>query len=177
LLEQVDEAVRGHCAAKGHVGGRNWNPLTPYDSVAALAMARYLIGLRAFDQCVAVAPEGNVYGFFFERLEAQVLSVFVDYPPTRVDFVDDLAVIHRRRVLVIEDDIVSGTSLKLVMKELARHETSSVSLYLGREKDSQQLDNVPSQIDAVYLAEDVLDPADRGRYESAFLAFFQELER
>jgi hypothetical protein len=177
LLEQVAEAVRAHCAAKGHVGGRNWNPLAPYDSVAALAMARHLIGLGAFDQYVAVAPEGNVYGFFFERLEAQVLSVFVDYPPTRVDFVDDLSVVRGRRVLLIEDDIVSGNSLKLVMKELARHEPNSVSLYLGREKDSQQLDNIPSQIDAFYLAEDVLDPASRGRYESDFLASFQELER
>jgi hypothetical protein len=177
LLEQVAEAVRGHCTAKGYVGGRNWNPLTPYDSVAALAMARYLIGLRAFDRYVALAPEGNVYGFFFERLGAQVLSVFVDYPPTRIDSVDVLSVIHERRVLLIEDDIVSGISLKLVIKELARHEPSSVSLYLGREKDSQQLDNIPSQIDAVYLAEDVLDPARRGQYELDFLAFFHELER
>jgi hypothetical protein len=177
LLEQVTEEAHGHCAAKGYVRGRNWNPLTPYDSVAALAMATYLIGLRAFDQYVVVAPEGHVYGFFFERLEAQVLSIFVDYPPTRVDFVDDLSLVHGRRVLLIEDDIVSGNSVKLVMKELARHEPRSVSLYLGRQKNSQQLDNVPSQIDAVYLAEDVLDPAGRGRYESDFIAFFQKLER
>jgi hypothetical protein len=142
-----------------------------------MAMAWYLIGLRAFEQYVAVAPEGNVYGFLFERLEAKVLSVFVDYPPTRVDYVDDLSVIHGRRLLLIEDDIVSGNSLRLAMRELSRHEPSSVSLYLGREKDSQQLNNTPSQIEAFYLAEDVLDPASRGRYESDFLAFFQELER
>src|SRR5262249_11676120 len=88
LLRQVAAAVRGHCASKGCVWGRNWNPLTPHDSVAALAMAKYLIGLRAFDHYVAVAPEGHVYGFFFERLGTQVLSIFVDYPPTRVESAD-----------------------------------------------------------------------------------------
>jgi len=77
--------------------------------------------------------------------------------------------------LLIEDDVVSGISLGLVMKEVARHEPSSVSLYLGREKDSQQLQNVPPQIDRVYLAEDDLDPAGRGQYESEFLEFCRDL--
>jgi hypothetical protein len=85
LLERVAEAVHGHCAAKDYASGRNWNPLTPQDSVAALAMARHLTGSGAFDHYVAVAPEGQVYGFFFERLGARVLSIFVDYPPTRVE--------------------------------------------------------------------------------------------
>ena len=149
LLELVAEAVRRHCAAKGYVRGRNWNPLTPQDSVAVLAMARDLTGSGAFDHYVAVAPEGHVYGFFFERLGARVLSIFVDYPPTRVESADDLSAIHGQRVLLIEDDVVSGISLDLVMKEIARHEPSSVSLYLGRQKDSQQLHNIPSQIDRV----------------------------
>ena len=76
------------------------------------------------------------------------------------------------RVLLIEDDVVSGISLDLVMKEIAEHEPSSVSLYLGRQKDSQQLHNIPSQIDRVDLAEDGLDPASRGRYESEYVDFF-----
>ena len=127
MLEVVAEAARGHCAAKGYTTGRNWNPLIPQDSVAALAMARDLTGSRAFDQYIAVAPEGHVYGFFFERLGARVLSIFVDYPPTRVESADDLSVVHGRRVLLIEDDVVRGISLSLVMKEVARHDPSSVS--------------------------------------------------
>jgi hypothetical protein len=177
LLEQVAEAVRGHCAAKGYVRGSNWNPLTPQDSVAALAMARHLTGSGSFDHDVAVAPEGYVYGFFFERLGAPVLSIFVDYPPTQVESADDLSAIHGGRVLLIEDDVVSGFSLDLVMKAVARHDPSSVSLYLGRDKDSQQLQNIPTQIDRVNLAEDSLDPAGRGRYESEFFDFFQDLGR
>jgi hypothetical protein len=175
LLGQVGEAVHGHCAAKGYVSGRNWNPLTPHDSVAALAMARYLTGSGAFDHYLAVAPEGHVYGFFFERLGARVLSILVDYPPTRIDSADDLSAVHGQRVLLIEDDVVSGVSLDLVMKELTRHEPRSVSLYLGREKETQQLQNIPPQIDRVYLAEDCLDQADRGRHESQFFDFFESL--
>jgi hypothetical protein len=175
LLEQVAEAVRGHCAGKGYVTGWNWNPLTPQNSVAALAMARDLTGSGAFDRYLAVAPEGHVYGFFFERLGAQVLSIFVDYPPTRVESPDDLAAVHGQRVLLIEDDVVSGISLDLVMKEVARHHPNSVSLYLGREKDSQQLHNIPSRIGRVYLAEDCLDPAGRERHESEFIDLFQHL--
>jgi hypothetical protein len=174
LLEHVTKNVRGHCAAKSHVSGPNWNPLTPQDSVAALAMARDLIESGAFDHYIAVAPEGHVYGFFFERLGVQVLSVAVDYPPTRVESADDLSVIHGRRVLLIEDDVVSGISLGLVLSEVARHEPSSMSLYLGREKDSQQLQNIPPQIDRVYLAEDDLNPACRNRYESEFFDMFQD---
>jgi hypothetical protein len=177
LHERVAEAARDHCAAKGYARGRNWNPLTPQDSVAALAMARDLTGSGAFDHYIAVAPEGHVYGFFFERLGAQVLSIFVDYPPTRVESADDLAVVRGRRVLLIEDDVVSGLSLELVTTEIAQHEPNSVSLYLGREKDSQQLQNIPSQIDRVYLAEDGLDPTGRGRYELEFFDFFQHFGR
>jgi hypothetical protein len=173
LLELVAEAARGHCAAKGYVRGHNWNPLAPQDSVAALAMASHLTRSEAFDHYIAVAPEGHVYGYFFERLGARVLSIVVDYPPTRVESADDLWAVHGQRVLLIEDDVVSGISLDLVMTEVTRHEPSSVSLYLGREKDSQQLQNIPSQIDRVYLAEDSLDPASRGRYESEFFEFFQ----
>jgi hypothetical protein len=175
LFEQVAEAVRGHCVAKGYVGGPNWNPLAPQDSVAALAMAKGLSWSGAFDHYIAVAPEGHVYGFFFERLGVPVLSIFVDYPPTRADSADDLSAIRGGRVLLIEDDVVSGLSLELVMKEVARQGPSSVSLYLGREKDAQQLQNTPPRIDRVYLAEDDLDPTGRDRYESEFIDFFGHL--
>ncbi len=175
LLEQIAEAVRGHCAAKGYIRGPNWNPLVPHDSIAALAMARILTGPGRFDHYLAIAPEGHVYGFFFERLGARVLSISVDYPPTRVNLADELAAIRGGRVLLIEDDVVTGISLGLVMTEVASHEPSSVSLYLGRDRESQQLQNVPPQIDRVYLAEDDLEPASRGRYEAEFLEFCRNL--
>lgn len=174
LLQWVSDEVRRHCAARGHVSGPNWNPLTPWDSVAALAMAKFLVRLGRFDYYVAVAPEGHVYGYFFEKLGIRILSVFVDYPPRQVKLEDDFSAIRGRRLLVLEDDIVSGVSLNLVVNELANYAPHSLSLYLGREKDSQLLENVPPVIKEVYLAEDLLDPAERGRYEAEFIEFFAD---
>ena len=70
LLDRVSEDVRRHCAARGYVSGPNWNPLTPRDRVAALAMAKSLVAAQLFDHYLAIAPEGHVYGYFFERAPA-----------------------------------------------------------------------------------------------------------
>ena len=105
-------------------------------------------------------------------LESRFSPVFVDYPPRCVHHVDDLSAIRDRRVLLVEDDIVSGVSLELVVRELATYAPRSLSLYLGREKESQQLQNIPSSITEVYLAEDHLDPAERKRHETEFVEFF-----
>jgi hypothetical protein len=172
LLDFIAGEVRRHCAVKGYVSGPNWNPLTPRDSIAALAMARSLLRAGRFDHYLAIAPEGHVYGYFFERLGARVLSVAVDYPPRRAELVDDLSAIRGRRVLLVEDDIISGVSLGLVVSALATYEPRSVSLYLGRDKEDQHLQNVPPSIAEVYLAEDHLDPTERGRYEADLLEFF-----
>ena len=44
------------------------------------------------------------------------------------------------------------------------------------QKDAQQLQNVPADVDRIYLAEDVLDAASRLRFESEFVEFVQNLE-
>jgi hypothetical protein len=172
VVDRVAADIGRHCAAKGYASGPNWNPLTPQDSVAALAMARWLLQSERFDDYVAVAPEGHVYGYFFERLGARTLSVFVEYPPKIIRRVDDLTAIRDRRVLLIEDDVVSGVSLELVVRELARFGPLSLSLYLGRDQGSQQLQNIPATIGEVYLAESCLSAADRQRHEREFVEFF-----
>ena len=80
LLAEVAAEARRHCAAKGYTGGPNWNPLTPWDGVAALAMARFLLGSGLFDHYLAVAPEGHVYGFFFEQLGAVFMAMVRLWP-------------------------------------------------------------------------------------------------
>jgi hypothetical protein len=78
LLERVVADVRRHVRrSKGHEEGPWVNPLAPADCVAAFSMARLLTGRGLFDHCIAVAPEGHVYGYFFERLGVPVLSVHV----------------------------------------------------------------------------------------------------
>ncbi len=175
LLQRVARQCVKHCAARGYVDGPNWNPLTPWDSVAALALARLLVG--QFDHFVAMAPEGHVYGYFFEQLGARVLSVFVDYPPRRLELVEDLSEIQGGRVLLLEDDVISGISLRLAVTELLKYAPASLSLYLGREADYQQVQNVPPEIEAIYLAEQCLDPGERPRHEAEFEAFFSHPER
>jgi hypothetical protein len=166
--DAVLAAVKQHCQAKGYIKKPAVNNFVPYDPVAAFAMADLLVRQR-FDHVVAVAPEGHVYGFFLERLGVAVRSVYVDYPPTRCDAVEDLAVIRGGRVLVIEDDVVSGRTLELVADHLRPYEPRHLSLYLGHARYLQYLDNVPPEFGAVYLAEERLDPAERSRHEEAFI--------
>ncbi len=175
LLEWVVADVRRHVRrSKGYEEGPWVNPLAPADCVAAFSMARLLTDRSLFDHCVAVAPEGHVYGYFFERLGVPVLSVHVDYPPRRVEVLDDLAVVRGGRVLLLEDDVISGVTLRLVVDTLGRHAPRSLALYLGRRKEDQVLENVPPEVTAVYLAEDHLRPAERGQDEAEFAAFFGE---
>jgi hypothetical protein len=173
LLERVVADVRRHVRrSRGYEEGPWVNPLAPADCVAAFSMARLLTGRGLFDHYIAVAPEGHVYGYFFERLGVPVLSVHVGYPPRRVEVLDELAVIRDGRVLLLEDDVVSGMTLRLVADALGQHGPRSLALYLGRRKEDQILENVPPEVSAVYLAEDHLRPAERGQDEAEFAAFF-----
>jgi hypoxanthine phosphoribosyltransferase len=123
---------------------------------------------------VAVAPEGHVYGYFFERFGNSLLSVHVDYPPRRCEVLDDLGVIRSKRVLILEDDVASGTTLRHVIGALKQYRPSSIDLYLGRPKDSQVLEFVAPTINTIYLAEDHLDPNRRSDYEDQFIRFFNQ---
>jgi hypothetical protein len=169
--DQVLAAVKRHCEAKGYAEGPGVNDFAPHDAVAAFAMARLLVR-EGFDHFVAVAPEGHIYGFFLEKLGATVLSVFTDYPPTRCEAVEDLSAIRGGRVLIIEDDVASGRTLRLVIDHLLGYEPGELHLYLGHTGGIQRVENVPDSIKEVYLAEDLLDPADRGKHEEEFVQFF-----
>jgi hypothetical protein len=175
VLERVLADVGEHVRKSKGYETESWiNPLTPVDSVAAFAMAKLLTDQQLFDYCVSVAPEGHVYGYFFERcFGAPMLSVHVDYPPRRCEVLDDLEVVRGKRVLILEDDIASGTTLRYVASAINEHGPQSLDLYLGRPKDGQILDHVDPAIGSVYLAEDYLDPGQREEHESQFVAFFE----
>jgi hypothetical protein len=135
-------------------------------------MAKLLTQGEMFDYCVSVVPEGHVYGYFFTFFSASILTVHVDYPPRRCDPLDDLQVIRDQRVLILEDDVASGTSLRHVVQALLEHQPVTIDLYLGRRKNCQTLENIDSAIRMVYLAEDFLDPSRREEGEAEFLKFF-----
>src|SRR5262245_9750285 len=95
LLDAVFADVRRHCQAKGYREGPGVNNFVPHDAVVAFGMAKLLAAER-FSRSVAIAPEGHIYGYFFERLGVPVLSVFTDYPPTRCSAEDDLRAIEKQ---------------------------------------------------------------------------------
>jgi hypothetical protein len=153
LLDAVLGDVRRHCQVRGYREGPGGNNFVPHDAVAAFGMAELLVAAR-FDHHLAVAPESYIYGYFFERLGAPVLSVFTDYPPTWVATEDDLWAVRGRRVLLIEDDVIGGRTLRLVVRHLRQFSPGSLALYLGHTKGIQHLRNVPSKIVRAFVAED-----------------------
>jgi hypothetical protein len=146
VQDRVLADVRRHCAAKGYREGPGVNNFVPHDCVAAFAMARSLTGSGLFDHYVAVAPEGPIYGYFFECLGVEVLSVFTNYPPTRCESADDLSVLKGGRVLLIEDDVIGGGTLRLVVGHLQQFSLASVAVYLGHTKGIQHVRNVPKSV-------------------------------
>ena len=174
IMQRVVADVGRHVRCSKGYEVESWiNPLTPVNCVAAFAMAKDLIERDAFDICVSVAPEGHVYGYFFHCLGAAVLSVHVDYPPRRCEVLDDLDGIRGKRVLILEDDVASGTTLRHVIRALENYEPLSIDLYLGRPKEAQVVDFIDPAIRKVYLAEEHLDPDDQDLHDSQFILFFE----
>jgi hypothetical protein len=176
LLNGVLADVRRHCQGRGYHEGPGVNNFAPHDAVAAFGMAELLTRTR-FDHYLAIAPEGHIYGYFFERLGVPVLSIFTDYPPTRCLAEDDLRAVEGRRVLLIEDDVIGGRTLRLVVEYLRQFSPGSLILYLGHTKGIQHLRNVPVEIEKVFVAEDCLSVEARPGLEQRFEDFFGRYSR
>jgi hypothetical protein len=171
LLDAVLADVRRHCETRGYREGPGINNFVPHDAVAAFGMAELLVA-DGFDRYLAIAPEGHIYGYFFERLGVPALSVFTDYPPTRVTDEDDLRLIEGRQVLLIEDDVIGGRTLRLVVEHLRQFSPGSLALYLGHTKGIQHFRNVPAAIERVFVAEDSLTLDAQPDLERRFKEFF-----
>jgi hypothetical protein len=74
LATRIKDHVRN---SKGFEEESFVNPFSPVDSLSAFAAARLLMAEHRHDVYVAVAPEGHVYGFFFEHFGANVLTVHI----------------------------------------------------------------------------------------------------
>jgi len=170
LLDAVLADVRRHCQAKGYARGRGstTSSRTARSPLSGWPSSWSPPGLTV----LAIAPEGHIYGYFFERLSAPVLSVFTDYPPTRCTAEDDLRAVEGQGILLIEDDVIGGRTLWLVVDHLRQFSPGSLSLYLGHTKGIQHLRNVPAEITKVFVAEDCLNPDARPELEHRFGEFF-----
>jgi hypothetical protein len=173
IYSAVCENVQRHCLAKGYREGDGVNNFVPHDAIASFGMARLLAG--TFDRYIAVAPEGHIYGYFLERMGIPVLSVFTDYPPTCCTSEEDLTVLENQRVLLIEDDVISGRTLQLVVDFIRQFKPAALALYLGHNIGIQQLSNVPHEINPenIYVAERSLSQKDWKELEDEFFEFFK----
>ena len=173
IYSAVCKNVQRYCMAKGYREGDGVNNFTPHDAIASFGMAKLLAG--TFDRYVAVAPEGHIYSYFLERMGIPVLSVFTDYPPTCCTSDEDLAVLENQRVLLIEDDVISGRTLQFVVDFVRQFKPSSLALYLGHNIGIQHLSNVPREIERenIYVAERSLSQKDWMNLEDEFLKFFK----
>lgn len=176
-LAAVYEDIEQYCHAKGYREGPGVNNFVPHDPVLAFAMAKHLIGAQCFDNFLVVAPEGHIYGYFFESLGCRTIEVLVPYPAVTIQLRDDLAVTRNNRILIIEDDVVSGESLRLVTKALCNYKPERIDLFLGHLGAFQHLDNLPAVISKVYLVDDMLRNFDYDVLECGFLDFFKALHQ
>ena len=173
IYTAVCEDVQRHCMAKGYREGNGVNNFIPHDAIASYGVAKLLAG--KFDRYVSVAPEGHIYGYFLERMGISVLSVFTDYPQTCCTSDDDLTVLENKRILLIEDDVISGKTLQLVVDYIKQFNPASLALYLGHNIGIQHLSNVPREIEreSIYVAERSLNQKDWMNLENEFLEFFK----
>ncbi len=166
-------AVKSYCEEKGYCEGPGVNNFVPHDAVAAFGMSRHLVrDIGGFDHYLAVAPEGHIYGYFFEQFGAKTMEVHVPYPPDDIRVIDELSVVRGKRVLIIEDDVISGTSLRLVVTELLRHEPAEIHLFLGHSRGIQHLVNVPVEISRTYLSDEIYTLADVASLKVEFSSLF-----
>jgi hypothetical protein len=57
---------------------------------------------------------------------------------------------------------------RLTLEHLESNVPGALSLYLGQTRGISSIENVPDAIEEVYLAEDLLDPSDRGKQRSSW---------
>jgi hypoxanthine-guanine phosphoribosyltransferase len=70
----------------------------------------------------------------------------VECPPTKLQTRDDLLGIAGEEVLIIEDDVIGGGTLRIVIEELLKYKPRNLSLFLGHGKVFQHLDGIPREI-------------------------------
>lgn len=118
---------------------------------------------QGYDIVVIVGPEGFAYEPIFEDLGLPALAFDVpesDYGGDRsVKVLDDLVQIEGKRVLVVEDDVRSGATLRKLLEVLAPHSPKELGLYLGARRSYQVFQNIPPQFQRVHFTEDDEDRA------------------
>lgn len=120
-----------------------------------------------YDVALIVGPEGFAYEPFFHDFDIPTVAVNIpedDYGGERtLTLLDDLSCLKGKRVLVVEDDIQSGATLRKLLEAIRVQKPEALGLYLGQPSYIQKLENVPEGFEQIYVS-----PKDTAQEEKAF---------
>jgi len=128
----------------------------PSNPLAAFIAAREAVQ-KGFDVALIVGPEGFAYEPFF--IDLGLATVAVNIPESRIDETrttiacGDLSVLKGKRVLIVEDDVRTGATLKKIIDISNTYVPQELGLYLGLPKTFQRMENIPSNFKDVFVAD------------------------
>ncbi|PIR47074.1 MAG: hypothetical protein COV07_00925, partial [Candidatus Vogelbacteria bacterium CG10_big_fil_rev_8_21_14_0_10_45_14] len=144
----------------------------PMRPLAALHAAREAVK-AGFEVALIVGPEGFAYEPYF--LDQGVQTVALNIPESapgvtrEITGSEDLAVLQGKRVLVVEDDVRTGATLKKIIEHLSANVTcASLGLYLGQPAEYQEMSNIPAEFKELYVAN-----ADRETARKTFMEYME----
>src|SRR4029434_3908582 len=110
-----------------------------------------------YDVALIVGPEGFSYEPIFQDLGLATLAVNIpeaNFGGRRsIAIFDDLSRLTGKRVLVLEDDVRSGATLRKLLEEIKIYEPGYLGLYLGLPSIRQMTQNIPPEFRKVYVTE------------------------
>ncbi len=95
-----------------------------------------LLSKNSFDVAVGIAREALAYSCLLEQLGGKVINLLIKEEEDRAYYpLDDLGAIKDKRVLVLEDDVVTGKTIQKVHEILLKNKPASLELYIGNMLD------------------------------------------
>jgi len=128
-----------------------------------------------YDVALIVGPEGFAYEPIFQDLGLPTVAVNIpeaDFGGKRsIAVFNDLSKLTGKRVLVVEDDVQSGATLKKLLDEIRLYDPGFLGLYLGLPAIRQRQENIPPDFKKIYVTE-----IDNQKDEAAFLDHLKKRE-
>lgn len=111
---------------------------------------------KGYDVALIVGPEGFAYEPYFTDLGLSTMAINIPESepgePRSIQVFDDLKALAGKRVLVVEDDVRTGATLKKVLEAVQTHAPAQLGLYLGQRESYQLKKNIPAEFTDVFAA-------------------------
>lgn len=132
--------------------------LTAYPGLDSLRIAAAAGQLCSdYDMFLGIAPEGLNAAAIFSFFGWKGKNVYVDEgdparPYKEMEPLDD---IEGRRILLLEDDVVTGLTLERVLERITYRNPSKVDLLLTAPSRRQYVHNIPKAVGAYFVLENI----------------------